>query len=110
MSGSTSQYSITLPLSDLAKACHLRVDDVASTLSQLGFLCHRRPLPALAILETEPEQALEDEEDEDAKPAMSDNDEWSNTEIVISREHVDREWAKWKVRPMGVLDESCVLL
>jgi hypothetical protein len=110
MSGSTSQYSISLSLSDLAKACHLRVDDVASTLSQLGFLRHRRPLPASA----EPEQALEVEDEEDvvehAKPVKSDNDEWTNTEIVISREQVDREWTKWKVRPMGVLDESCVLL
>ena len=113
MSGSTAQYSISLSLCDLAKACHLRTDDVASTLSQLGFLRHRRPLPTPAAPKPKPELALDggDQEDgEDAKPALGDLDEWTNTEIVICREAVEREWTKWKVRPFGVLDESCVLL
>lgn len=113
MSGSTAQYSISLSLCDLAKACHLRTDDVASTLSQLGFLRHRRPLPTPAAPKSDPELALDGEDQEvgeGAEPTLGDSDEWTNTEVVICREAVEREWTKWKVRPFGVLDESCVLL
>ena len=41
-SGHKGQYAVSLSLSDLAKACHLRVDDTAFTLSELGFLRYRR--------------------------------------------------------------------
>jgi len=109
LNGSNGQYSISLTLADLAKACHLRSDDVASTLSQLGFLNHRRKLP-----KTEPKvQTTQEDEEEDQEVeevAEGDGDEWVNTEVVITRGGVEREWMKWKVRPTGVLDESCVLL
>jgi hypothetical protein len=110
LNGLNGQYSISLSLADLAKACHLRSDDVASTLSQLGFLNHRRKLP-----KTEPKsnstQEIEEEDQEEAEEVVEgDGDEWVNTEVVITREGIEREWAKWKVRPTGVLDESCVLL
>lgn len=107
LNGPDGQYSISLSLSDLAKACHLRSDDVASTVSQLGFLRHRRKLPTLKPV---PLFAEEAEGEEDQKDVEGDRDEWSNTEIIISREGIEREWEKWKVRPMGVLDEACVLL
>jgi len=110
--GTNGQYSISLTLADLAKACHLRSDDVASTLSQLGFLNHRRKLP-----KTEPQpdhtQEADEEDHEEAKEAGDgdgDGDEWTNTEVIITREGIEREWLKWKIRPAGVLDESCVLL
>jgi hypothetical protein len=108
MNGTHGQYSISLSLADLAKACHLRSDDVAATLSQLNFLQHRRALPPKPSTEPESEEGEEDQE-EDAK-RVEDGDEWTNMEIVITREAVEREWTKWKVRPSGVLDESCVLL
>jgi len=109
LNGINGQYSISLTLADLAKACHLRSDDVASTLSQLGFLNHRRKLPKTEPkIQTTQEGKEEDQEGEEAEEA--DGDEWVNTEVVITREGVEREWSKWKVRPTGALDESCVLL
>jgi histone acetyltransferase MYST1 len=110
LNGTNGQYSISLSLADLAKACHLRSDDVAPTLSQLGFLNHRRKIPKT---EPKPTQAQEEEE-EDREEAEAtpeeDGDEWVNTEVIITREGIEREWLKWKVRPSGVLDENCVLL
>jgi len=110
LNGTNGQYSISLTLADLAKACHLRSDDVASTLSQLGFLNHRRKLP-----KTEPKtdhtQEVEEEDQEEVEEAGDvDGDEWTNTEVIITREGIEREWLKWKIRPAGVLDESCVIL
>ena len=112
LNGINGQYSISLTLADLAKACHLRSDDVASTLSQLGFLNHRRKLPKLEP-KPDPTQEVEKEDqagEEEVIEGDGDGDEWVNTEVVITREGVEREWLKWKVRPTGVLDESCVLL
>jgi hypothetical protein len=109
LNGINEQYSISLTLADLAKACHLRSDDVASTLSQLGFLDHRRKLPK-AEPKLNPTQEAADEDQEEEEATIEDGDEWVNTEVVITREGVEREWTKWKVRPTGVLDESCVLL
>jgi hypothetical protein len=110
LNGTNGQYSISLSLADLAKACHLRSDDVASTLSQLGFLNHRRKLPKTEP-KPNPTQEVEEEDQEEAEATPEeDGDEWVNTEIIITREGVAREWMKWKVRPTGVLDESCVLL
>jgi len=87
------QYSISLTLSELAKACHLRLDDVTDTLAQLGFLRYRRQTSGAA-----------------ADAAGGGKEEWTDVEVVVSRNDVDREWEKWKVRPAAVLDESCVLL
>lgn len=107
MNGPNGQYSISLSLADLARACHLRSDDVSATLSQLGFLKHRRQLPT-----SEPEITTQEgeEDQEEGEEDGTDGDEWTNTEIIITREGIEREWLKWKVRPSGVLDESCVLL
>lgn len=112
LSGPDGQYSISLSLSDLARACHLRSDDVASTLSQLGFLQHRRRLPEIEAVPTiaEDTEGDEDLEEDKERDKDKDSDEWSHVEVVITREAVEREWARWKVRPKGVLDESCVLL
>jgi hypothetical protein len=110
LNGTNGQYSISLTLADLAKACHLRSDDVASTLSQLGFLNHRRKIPKIEP-KTTSTQEVEDEDQEEAEATPEeDGDEWVNMEVVITREGIEREWTKWKVRPTGVLDESCVLL
>lgn len=94
------QYSISLSLSDLARACHLRLDDVISTLTELGFLRHRR---------RDPSEADEGAATSDANGANK-GDEWIGVEVVITRDAVDRAWEDWKVRPQGVLDETCVLL
>lgn len=92
MAGMKGQYSISLTLGDLAKACHLRLDDVSETLAQLGFLRYRRRASGKEGLGGEVAE------------------QWAHTEVVISREDVEREWTKWKVRPTGVLDQACVLL
>jgi hypothetical protein len=58
-----------------------------------------------------PAQEIEEEDQEEGEvTVVEDGDEWTNTEIIITREGVEREWTKWKVRPIGVLDEACVLL
>jgi histone acetyltransferase HTATIP len=90
--GMKGQYSISLTLGDLAKACHLRLDDVSETLARLGFLRYRRR----AI-------GKEGQVGEVAE-------QWADTEVIILREDVEREWTKWKVKPRGVLDQACVLL
>lgn len=111
------QYSISVVLLDLAKACHLRLDDVVSTLTELGFLRHRRHLPSSDNKQKARarHQAAEGKgPEEGVVDSLANPDEavedWSNVEVVINRDAVDREWAKWKVRPSGVLDETCVLL
>jgi histone acetyltransferase HTATIP len=109
----TGQYSISLSLSDLAKACHLRIEDVSFTLHKLGFLQYRRQLPSRSDIDVDVEivgEGMREEEEEGYRKPEQDVGEWINTEIVITRESVDREWVKWRVRPEGVLDESCVLL
>jgi hypothetical protein len=110
LNGTNGQYSISLTLADLAKACHLRSDDVASTLSQLGFLNHSRKIPKTEPKPTSTQEVEEEDQEEAEEVVEGDGDEWVNTEVVITREGVEREWMKWKVRPTGVLDESCVLL
>ena len=110
LNGTNGQYSISLTLADLAKACHLRSDDVASTLSQLGFLDHRRKLPKTEPKINHTQEADEEDHEEVEETGDADGDEWTNTEVVITREGIEREWSRWKIRPAGVLDESCVLL
>jgi histone acetyltransferase HTATIP len=109
----TGQYSISLSLSDLAKACHLRIEDVSFTLHKLGFLQYRRQLPSKIDVDVDDDVEVVRQEEEEEGYEMPGKEkeigEWTNTEIVITRESVDREWAKWRVRPEGVLDESCTL-
>jgi hypothetical protein len=90
------QYTLTTTLEDLARACHLRTDDVQLVLTELGFLSCRRRLP--------PAPMGEDEDDEDELG------EWHNVEVVIARDAVDDAWATWRVRELGVLDEKYCLL
>jgi histone acetyltransferase MYST1 len=107
------QHEVRLTLASMAKACHLRVDDTASTLAELGFLQHRRklgqqesPKPKinvdLPLLGPDDQEAIVVE-----GPVRS---KWTDVEVVISREAIEREWKKWGVREKPVLDEACVLL
>lgn len=115
------QYAIALSLSDLAKACHLRIDDTAFTLSELGFLCHRRaPVKFEKRLRRKgrSEEAYEEDEGEGEHERREqggerdggDLGEWEGVEVVITRGMVDEMWAKWRVKDQGVLEEDCVLL
>ena len=109
------QYAISLTLEDLAKACHLRQDDTAFTLSELGFMKHRRD-PVVFNNRRRRKRHGDGEEDETEEAvgagegSDSEYEEWKGVEIVISREMVDEMWEKWRVKEKGVLDESCVLL
>lgn len=105
------QYTLTTTLEDLARACHLRTDDVQLTLTELGFLSTRRRLP--------PKPRRHDHTDhshghhDDGDEGMVDGDElgeWDNIEVVITRDAVDEAWAKWRVRERGVLDEKYCLI
>ena len=116
------QYAISCSLFDLARAAHLRVDDTAFTLAELGFLQHRRqatclhlPLTSNDHNDTETtldghgyERHEEDERGEDEEE--HDLGEWKDVEVVITRSMVDDAWKRWKVRDKGVLEEECVLL
>lgn len=109
------QYAISLTLEDLAKACHLRQDDTAFTLSELGFMKNRRDPVAFNNRRRRKRRGDEEEAgtgdaDETAEESDSEHEEWKGVEIVISREMVEEMWIKWKVKEQGVLDESCVLL
>ena len=87
------QNHIKLTLKDMAKACHLRADDVAYTLGELGLLRYR------VALANVPRTSRE-----------TDLSDWSSVEVVITREAVDDLCIKWKVKDRGVLDQRCVLL
>jgi hypothetical protein len=101
------QYSFETTLPDLAKAAHLRVDDLAYTLTELGFLKHRRPVSSG---EGEEELAADEIEVVPRQRGPEEVGEWSGVEVVISRDMVDKAWDRWGVRDKGVLDESCCLL
>jgi histone acetyltransferase MYST1 len=107
----TGQYAITLTLSQLAKAAHLRVDDTAFTVGELGFLKHRRHVQASDRFK---DRLLDDElevTDQNGEAGVGvEGDEWKDLEIVISRDLVDDAWVKWGVREKGVLDLDCCLL
>ncbi|BEJ17139.1 hypothetical protein CspHIS471_0605400 [Cutaneotrichosporon sp. HIS471] len=98
------QYTITTTLEDLARACHLRTDDVQLVLIELGFLSTRRRLPPV----------IGDGDDDDDDDDIDDDDdelgEWHSVEIVIARDAVDEAWTAWRVRDTGVLEEKYCLL
>lgn len=99
------QYAVTTTMSTIARAAHLRTDDVALTLEELGFLKKRHH-----IARRQPKRRVDDEEehhDDDDEEALG---EWKDVEVVITREAVDEQWAKWRVRDAGVLDEKYSLL
>ena len=113
------QYAIQLSLSDLANACHLRVDDTAFALAELGFLKHRRKvsIDTRALRQRYLRSNASDDADETTSDRQHDADEeehdlgeWKDVEIVITREMVEEEWTKWRVREKGMLDEDYILL
>ncbi len=85
------QFAVILSLADLARACHLRKEDAAFALAELGFLQHRR---ARSV-------------SNDVRKHL-DPGEWKDMEVVVSREMVEELWVKWRVREKGVLSgASC---
>ncbi|ORX37057.1 acyl-CoA N-acyltransferase [Kockovaella imperatae] len=114
----SGQYSISTTLAEIASVCHIRIDDAAFTLAELGFLKHRRPSNqtdgrskrkrlAPRTTTSGDEDCAQDEEDGQDPEHLG---EWKDVEVVISREMVDEAWRKWGVKEKGVLEESCVLL
>lgn len=100
------QYSVSLRLSALAKACHLRVDDTAFALGELGFLSNQRPLhPQGGGADTNGDEFLTTGTGQGRELG-----ECSAKEVVVSLEQVDEAWSQWRIREKGVLDEDCLLL
>lgn len=90
-------------LKSFAQACHLRVEDVQMVLQDLGFLRYRRPVP--------PKPVVVDSDDEAGGwDAEQDQTEWTDVEVVISRDAVEEQWKKWRVQDEPVLDETYALL
>ncbi|WVQ65470.1 uncharacterized protein L199_003646 [Kwoniella botswanensis] len=118
------QYSLSLDLSTIAKSCHLRLDDVSFTLSELGFLTHRRKVQVIepkkrlrnghghghSALKGELGEEQEDQDEEGIDEQEEIGEEWKDIEIVISKDMVDEQWMKWRVRDKGVLQDEFVLL
>ncbi|ORY24592.1 acyl-CoA N-acyltransferase [Naematelia encephala] len=106
----TGQYSVHLSLALLAKACHLRTDDVAFTLTELGFLIHRRDLSTTEIAGSA--RLFEAPPDPEIKEisAAGEQGEWAGVEVVVDRGMVEEQWKLWRVREKGVLDEQYILL
>lgn len=97
------QHSVIATLESLARACHLRTDDVQLVLEELEFLRCRRKLPLLA-------EPVDETEDNSAPVDAEELGEWHGVEVVISRDMVDSMWRKWRVREEAVLDERYCLL
>ncbi|ADV25646.1 hypothetical protein I305_04898 [Cryptococcus gattii E566] len=124
ITGHPGQYTVVLSLLEIAKACHLRIDDIAFTLLELGFLHHRRaatfPIQKLTRNghvhgeEHHPPGITADGEGESpsGEDMIEDEDlgEWKDVEVVVSGEMIEEAWEKWRVKERGVLDENCVLL
>ncbi|WRT66750.1 uncharacterized protein IL334_003713 [Kwoniella shivajii] len=112
------QYSITLNLMEIAKAVHLRIDDVSFTLSELGLLSHRRDMTRTSSSARNASGNVDGNRKENGNGAASGEEgkrdetegEWKDIEIVISRDMIDDLWKKWNVRDKGVLEEEYVLL
>lgn len=103
-------YSVTTTLADLARVCHLRTDDVQLVLAELGFLRYRRRVPKVASGGVATRgSGVGDGGDEDDDP-HNEVGEWQDVEVVITREAVEAQWARWRVRETGVLEEKYVLL
>jgi hypothetical protein len=118
------QYSLVLTLSALAAACHLRADDTAFTLAELGLLRHRRavtvPAPAKRVRTGDDDDETQEHRVDagDALAGVAPKDagdreslgEWEDVEVVISREEVERLCGVWGVREHPMLDTEFVLL
>lgn len=124
ITGHPGQYTVVLSLLEIAKACHLRIDDIAFTLSELGFLHHHRAATFPIQKRTgngrvhgeghHPPGTTADGEGEgpSGEDMIEDEDlgEWKDVEVVVSGEMIEEAWEKWRVKERGVLDENCVLL
>ncbi|OCF35056.1 hypothetical protein I316_03096 [Kwoniella heveanensis BCC8398] len=139
VAGYKGQQSINTTLKEISEACHLRTDDVAFTLSELGFLNHRRIAQSPednrsrngashSAMSGTSSAALQSshshgharshfggEDDLDGESGRGgdyevDLGEWKDIEVVITRGMVDEAAEKWRVKDKGVLDEKYVLL
>lgn len=90
-------FSVAAPLGSLARACHLRTDDLQMVLEELGFLRHRRAVSR---------QKQEGEEEDDGEEPG----EWTDVEIVITQDEVEEAAAKWRVKDKPLLEEQYCLL
>ncbi|WVR06677.1 hypothetical protein IAU60_003709 [Kwoniella sp. DSM 27419] len=113
--GHKGHLSVNMTMREIAKACHLRLDDVSYTLSELGFLQHRRSAPAenraresRSTASSGPQATGTDGTSKHKSQATS--GEWKDIEVVITRDMVEEACQRWRVRDHGVLDEKYVLL
>jgi hypothetical protein len=97
-----------MTLKALAKACHLRVDDTVLIFKELGFLqCRRKTETSTASTRRRTIEATTDAEEDEVPEEPT---EWTDVEIVITRDAVDEQWTKWRVRNAPMLSEEYVLL
>lgn len=110
--GHKDHYAVSCTLSDLAKAAHLRIDDTAFTLSELGFLKYRRITSSRYKKRRHTRSDEVEEEEGEGGEQVDEHDlgEWKDVEVVITRSMVDAQWKRWRVKDQGVLDVNCVLL
>lgn len=92
----TNHFSVAASLRSLARACHLRTDDLQMVLEELGFLRNRRAVP---------HQDNGEDSDRDEEPG-----EWTDVEIVVTLEQVEEAAAQWHVKDQPLLDEKYCLL
>jgi hypothetical protein len=104
------QYALQLTLADLSKAVHIRKDDLAYTLGQMGFLSYRRPAPGpppgdTSRLDHKHELSQDDKDMQRDPPG-----ELDGLEVVVTNEMVDEAFVRWRAYPKALLDESYCLL
>ncbi|WWC71122.1 uncharacterized protein I206_105075 [Kwoniella pini CBS 10737] len=131
------QYTISITLEEISKSCHLRIDDVAFTLCELGFLINRRKIiiqdeneierndtkrnknTILSINHNDNNDEENEENDIEENRKLKEikyeheheiSEEWKNLEIVITKEMIEIQWNHWKIREKGVLEDEFVLL
>ena len=96
-------YTVTTTLKDFAQACHLRTDDVQMVLKELGFLRYRRAIPPKPV-------TIDIDDEAGGSEAQVDQSEWTDVEVVISRDAVEEQCIKWRIKDKPVLDEKYALL
>jgi histone acetyltransferase HTATIP len=114
------QYAIALTLQEVAKACHLRVDDTAFTLGELGLLRQRRTVTVRPKMGARKDESMvwpagsmapyAGERGEERDGRKMELGEWRGVEVVVTWEAVSEMWVKWRVKEKGMLDNDCVLL
>jgi histone acetyltransferase MYST1 len=101
-----THHTLTPTLGDVAKACHLRLDDTAFAMEQLGFLNHTQPREEAVLVQLEGDDASVASEEF----VVDKEGRWTGLEVVVTREMVLQACTTWNVKPAGVLDEQYVLL